>query len=106
MLELVPCFSNFFNVTSSVPKGSKLDPLLYIIYANDIADIFKFASIEMYADDLTIYVAVNNESDRKTLQFELNLLCEWCDKWGFTVNFNKCKLLHFDNGNLYAFHTN
>ena len=53
----------------------------------------------MYADDLTIYAAVNHESDRKMLQFELKLLCEWCDKWGLTINFNK--LLHFDNGNLY-----
>ena len=30
---------------------------------------------------------------------ELNLLCEWCDKWGLIINFNKCKLLHFGNGN-------
>ena len=43
----------------------------------------------MYADDLAIYAAVNNESNRKMLQFELNLLCEWCDKWGLTNNFNK-----------------
>ena len=47
-----------------MPQGSKLDPLLYIIYANDIADIFKCANIKMYADDLTIYAVVKNESDR------------------------------------------
>ena len=29
------------------------------------------------------------------------MLCEWCDKWGFTINFNKCKFLLFGNGNLY-----
>ena len=46
----------------------------------------------MYADDLIIYAAVNNETDRKTLQFELNLLFEWCDIWVLTVNFNKFKL--------------
>ena len=56
----------------------------------------------MYADDLTIYEGVNNESE-KALQFELNLLYEWCDKWDLTIrpNFNKCNLLHFGNGNLY-----
>ena len=90
------CFANLFDVNSSVPQGSK--PLLYTIYVNDIADISKFASIKMYADDLTTYAAVNNESDRKMFQFELNLLCEWCDKWGLTINFNKCKLLHFGKG--------
>ena len=40
------CFSNLFDVNSSVHQGSKLGPLLYIIYANDIADIFKFANIK------------------------------------------------------------
>ena len=57
---------------------------------------------------MIIYAAVNNESDRKTLQFELNLLCEWCDKWGLTINFNKCKLLglHFGNIVKYIFHIN
>ena len=74
---------------------------MYIIYANDIADIFKFTNIEMYANGLTIFAAVNNESERKILQFELSLLCEWCDKCGLTNNFNKCKLLHFGRGNLY-----
>jgi hypothetical protein len=47
--------SDLFNVTSSVPQGSKLGPLFYIIYANDIVDLFKFAKITMYADDLTIH---------------------------------------------------
>ena len=65
---------------------------MYIIYANDVGDIFNFANIKMYADDLIIYAAVNNETDRKTLQFELNLLFEWCDIWVLTVNFNKFKL--------------
>ena len=81
-VRISSCFSNLFDVNSSVPQGSKLDLLLYIIYANDIEDIFKFANIKKYTDDLIIYAAVNDEYDRKTLQFELNLLCEWYDKWG------------------------
>ena len=55
----------------------------------------------MYADDLTTYAAVNNESDRKTLQFEFNLLCEWYNKWVLAINFNKFNLFCFSNGNLY-----
>ena len=104
-VRISSCFSNLFDITNSVPQGNKLSPLLYIIYANDIADIFKFANIKIYADDLTIYAAVNNESDRKTLQFELNLLCEWCDKWGLTiilVNVN-CYILAMV---IYIFHIN
>ena len=37
-VKLNNCFSKFYNVTSSEPRESKHGPLLYIIYANDIAD--------------------------------------------------------------------
>ena len=64
-------------VISSVPQGSKLGPLLYILYANDIMQNFKFAKVKMYADDLTVYAIVNNINDRIKLQNELNNLLEW-----------------------------
>ena len=48
----------------------------------------------MYADDLTIYAIVNNESEKHKLQSELNELCEWADKWQLSTNV-KCSVLHF-----------
>ena len=91
--------SKFYNITSSVPQGSKLGPLLYIIYANDIADVFNFANIKMFADDLTIYACINNEMDRVKLQNELNNFYDWCLKWGLVINLQKCKLMHFGYNN-------
>ena len=64
-------------VISSVPQGSKLWPLLYILYANDIMQDFKFSKVKMYVDDLTVYAVVNNFNDRIKLQSELNNLLEW-----------------------------
>ena len=68
--------SIFLPVISSVPQGSKLGPLLYILYANDIMQNFKFAKVKMYADDVTVYAVVNNVSDGIKLQNELNHLLE------------------------------
>ena len=85
----------WFLVNSSVPQWSKLEPLLYILYANDLVEIFKYAKVKMYADDLTIYAIVNNESEKHKLQSELNELCKWTDKWQLSINFNKCSVLHF-----------
>ena len=56
--------SKFLPVISSVPQGSKLGPLLYILYANDIMQNFKFAKVKMYADDVTVYAVVNNVSSK------------------------------------------
>ena len=67
--------SLIFPVISSVPQGSKTGPLFYILYANDLANIFKFAKLKMYADDLSIYAAVNNYENYLKLQYDLNELC-------------------------------
>ena len=63
-------------VICSVPRGSKLGPLFYILYAKYIAQNFKFAEVKMYADDLTVYAVVNNVNDRIKLQNKLNNLLE------------------------------
>ena len=45
-----------FPVASSVQQGSKLGPLCYIIYANDLIKKFKFAQVKMYT--LMIYLCM------------------------------------------------
>ena len=88
-----------FPVISSVPQGSKTGPVLYSIYANDLAYIFKFVKLKMYADDLSIHAAVNNYEDYLKLQFDLNELCKWAERWCHNINYDKCKVIHFGHAN-------
>ena len=88
-----------FPVTSSVPQGSKLGPLCYIIYANDLIKKFKFAQVKMYADDLSVYATVTCNEDRIKLQEDLDYLCDWANVWCLKINYDKCKLLHFGYSN-------
>ena len=94
------CHSQSFNITSSVPQESILGPLMYIICANDIAELFTFAKVKMYADDLTIYAVINNENDRIAFQKELDKLQLWCSTWGLIINYYKCKVIHIGYSNL------
>ena len=32
-------------------------------------------------------------------QNELDLFCDWCSKWGLTINIKKCNLMHFSYSN-------
>ena len=68
--------SFIFPFISSVPQESKTGPLFYILYANVLVNILKFAKLKMYADDLSIYAAVNNYKDYLKLQYDLNELCK------------------------------
>ena len=54
-------------VTSGVPQGSVLEPLLLFIYINDIDDGMK-GQIINFADDTKLYTGIRSEQDTEALQ--------------------------------------
>ena len=49
--------SQWNDVKRGVPQGSILGPLLFNVFVNDLPDIVEHSTINLYADDTTIYVA-------------------------------------------------
>ena len=52
--------ANINNVTSSVPQGSILGPLLFIIYLNDFPKCLKYSCSLAFADDTNILISGKN----------------------------------------------
>lgn len=92
------CFSNWSSVTSGVPQGSVLGPVLFVLYINDLPEVVK-SLCEMYADDTKVFSPVLTDEQRKKLQGDLDSLVEWADKWQLRFNADKCKVLHLGYGN-------
>lgn len=77
-------------VTSGVPQGSHLGPLLFILYVNDISFILKKLNVLIYADDMKLFLEIRNKHDADVLKNEIQIFHEWCSKSLLELNVKKC----------------
>lgn len=78
-----------------VPQGSKLGPILYIIYANEMILQLKYSTAYTYADDTAIIVSNKSLNDAVcSLQYDLNKVTRWCHDSGLIINAKKTKVMH------------
>lgn len=87
--------SQLFRVTSGVPQGSHLGPLLFLLYFNDVTGVIKTSKSSLYADDLKVYRKVTSISDCMAMQRDLDALQSWCVANFLELNVGKCNVMSF-----------
>ena len=91
------CHSRWTRVTSGVPQGSVLGPLLFLIYINDIPEVVS-SSIKIFADDTKVYRSIGSPDDLTELQRDIDSLTRCSEKWQLSFN-KKCISMHVSSGN-------
>ena len=81
--------SDWSHVSSGVPQGSILEPLLFIVYVNNISSVVQ-SNVKMFADDVTLYTTVLTTEDCIQLQNDLDSVSKWCNHWQMKLNPHKC----------------
>jgi hypothetical protein len=88
-------YSEWLPVTSGVPQGSILGPLLFVIFINDMPScVSSDTEISLFADDSKCSRIISTIADQLALQKDLNALFNWSVKWDIDFNAKKCVMLH------------
>ena len=82
--------SSFLNISTGVPQGSVLGPLLFLLFINDLCKLPLYSEIALFADDTCIYLSGPNiDSIITRLQSDLDTISNWFLRNKLTINTQK-----------------
>jgi ribonuclease P/MRP protein subunit RPP40 len=103
LVVLGATLSDWAPVTSGVPQGSVLGPLLFNIFVDDLDNVLhQDVKIKKFADDTKLYVTYNADASAQAalkLQESLNAVQTWCNQWSMQLNVSKCTSMFFGCNN-------
>ena len=85
--------SDTIPVTSGVPQGTVLGPILFLVYINDFNEYLNYSTLRLFADDSIIYKQINSISDARDLQEDLDAAARWEQDWLMCFHPDKCHIL-------------
>ena len=95
--------SNVEHLSTGVPQGSIIGPLLFIIFINDIVFSCNHVNVGLYADDTTIHCSGLNVSDiSNILNRDLENVSQWCSYNNMVLNYEKTKCMLIGSTNKLA----
>ena len=91
-------------VTSGVPQGTVLGPLLFSFFVNDLPDNLQ-SYVKLFADDALLYGVIANDTGCDHQQGDLQILVSGQNQWQMQFNPSKCKVLCISNKSVNNFIT-
>lgn len=93
--------SEWREVTSGVPQGSVLGPLLFVMYINDLPEAIRHDSeVYLYADDTKLFRRIAGDEDCGKLQEDLDELRSWSERWMLNFHPEKSKHMRLGKANI------
>ena len=87
--------SSWVYINAGVPQGSVLEPLLFLIYINDINNNL-LSNCFLYADDTSLFDVVDDPViSAEKINNDLNFINQWCNQWLMNMNPSKCESITF-----------
>ena len=87
--------SDWLQCTSGGPQGSIFDPILFLIYVNDLPQCILHSQIFLYADNAKLFKRINCRLDCILFQQDIDALVNWCATWQLKLNISKCLCIRY-----------
>ena len=71
--------SNWTKVSSGVPQGSIIGPILFLLYVNDTPENLSYVC-EMFADNTLLFNSGNPSDVSSPIQDSLSQISDWCNE--------------------------
>ena len=81
------------NITTGVPEGCVLGPLLFLVYINDIAKAVQFSQVYLFADDTNITSVCSSSASFQNI---LSSICNRFLSHKLSINIDKSSLVTFN----------
>ena len=101
--------SDGLKAISDFLRGSILSPVLFLVFSGDLSADPAKSNLQLpnclskhppnkskYADD---YKLCNNIKQLEELQWDLNVIMQWCQKWRININIQQTRIFVFENKN-------
>ena len=80
-------------VSSRVPQGTVLAPLLFLLFINDIETNID-SQMRLFTDDCLVHRVIKHDLNCLQLQENISSPCHWENTWKMTFNKTKCCVMH------------
>jgi len=87
------CRSNQADVLSGVPQRTILGPILFLVFINDLPEVVKHSSVQLFADDCILFKHIESSDDAMKLQQNLTRLEESDQQWQMKFHPEKCTVM-------------
>lgn len=92
--------SDIKDVSSGVPQGSVLGPLLFLMFINDLPSSCTLATADIFADDTTLsYHGTSIFDVNNSLCADLANVSTWCNSNNMSLNVSKTKAMYVSSRN-------
>lgn len=91
-------------ITSGVPQGSVVGPLLFSMYINDLPSVLRNCLVHMFADDVQLYCfdpSVSVEALIQRINEDVCRIVDWCNRNSLFINPVKSQAMLMKHGRVF-----